>query len=61
MTNKQKVCKLTKEQDGFWTKNFEENFIKYGPSEKGMNKADAVTFKELVKKYPQLKKCDKIK
>ena len=58
MVKKQiKVCKLTKVQDKFWENSFSDH-MNDGESE---STADKKAFRDLVRRYPSLKKCDKIR
>lgn len=57
MVKKQKMCKLTKEENKFWEHTF-EYYVDHGLSP---SRADKRTFTELSKKFPRLKKCEKIK
>lgn len=54
---KLKVCKLNKKQDKVWTNAF-EFYLDEGKSE---TQADKLAFRDLVKEFKKLKKCDKIK
>lgn len=54
---KPKICKLNAKQDRVWVKAFEFHMN----DGKSSAKADKLAFKDLVKEFPSLKKCDKIK
>lgn len=53
--------KLNAEQDKYWEKRFQHYTSIYGTGIKGLEKADKLTFKDMVKKYPELKRYDKIR
>ena len=54
---RKRVCRLNEKEDSFWVRRFSD-YKSDGLSDK---RADEKTFKDLVKKYPRLEKCDKIK
>lgn len=52
-----KICKLTKKQNKIWI----SAFSFYLDEGKNQSQADKLAFKDLIKEFPKLKKCDKIK